>query len=231
NLREDHGSGSFYPAKIALVITLAVTTTMNARSDPAAPIPYQGQEMPNQGYRMPENPANVGKPNRRPDLSRMKADVINIKQGFRFLEQNKLVEGVVTLPSGLQYKVLKQGDGPKPLPTDSVEVYYLGSLLDGVAFANHLSESGIPQAVLVSETIPAWRQALTLMATGSKWQLFVPGELGFGNAGSPPLIGPNATLVYELELVKILPPKNKPNSANLSKLPSKPGEPANLGNK
>jgi FKBP-type peptidyl-prolyl cis-trans isomerase len=211
-------------SKVLLLAAAGLAAGLNAHADLASPTPAQGIEMPQQGFRAPSTEAPAGKPNRRPDLSWMKAGVRNMKQEMMFLEQNKQAEGVVTLESGLQYKILKEGDGPKPKKSDIVDIYYQGSLVDGTQFANHLAETGPPQKFLVSETIPGWRQALTGMPTGSRWLLFVPGELGYGKAGVPPLVGPNATLIYDLELVGVKPPDAKPNNAKSSKPLSKPAE-------
>ena len=124
------------------------------------------------------------------------------KQGDEFLAANKAKEGVVTLPSGLQYKVLQQGTGPKPTATDSVVCNYRGTLVDGTEFDSSYKR-GQPATFPVSQVVKGWTEALQLMPIGSKWQLFVPADLAYGPRGKPPVIGPNATLIFEIELISI----------------------------
>ncbi len=126
----------------------------------------------------------------------------NRKEGQSFLTENKAKEGVVTLPSGLQYKIIKPGDGDKPRVNDTVVCNYRGTLLDGLEFDSSYKR-GRPATVTVARVIRGWREALQLMPAGSKWQLFVPPELGYGKRGAGKLIGPNATLIFELELLAI----------------------------
>ncbi len=126
----------------------------------------------------------------------------NKKQGEAFLTANKTKEGVVALPSGLQYKILKAGEGRKPTDSDTVEVNYQGTLIDGTEFDNS-SERGGPAAMKVDSVIPGWTEALKLMPVGSKWQLFIPPQLAYGEKGAGNLIGPNATLVFEVEVLSI----------------------------
>jgi FKBP-type peptidyl-prolyl cis-trans isomerase len=126
----------------------------------------------------------------------------NKKQGDEFLAANKAKEGVVTLPSGLQYKVLQQGTGPKPTATDSVVCNYRGTLVDGTEFDSSYKR-GQPATFPVSQVVKGWTEALQLMPIGSKWQLFVPADLAYGPRGKPPVIGPNATLIFEIELISI----------------------------
>jgi UDP-GlcNAc:undecaprenyl-phosphate/decaprenyl-phosphate GlcNAc-1-phosphate transferase len=126
----------------------------------------------------------------------------NQKAGDAFLAENKAKEGVVTLPSGLQYKILKAGDGKKPAPSDTVEVNYRGALLDGAEFDSSYSR-GQPATLQVSGVIPGWSEALKLMPVGSKWQLFIPSQLAYGERGAGSSIGPNATLIFEVELLAI----------------------------
>lgn len=125
----------------------------------------------------------------------------NKKEGDAFLAANKTKEGVVTLPSGLQYKVLVAGTGPKPSATDSVVCNYRGSLLDNTEFDSSYKR-GQPATIPVAGVIKGWTEALQLMPTGSKWQLFIPPDLAYGERGQGP-IGPNATLVFDVELVSI----------------------------
>jgi FKBP-type peptidyl-prolyl cis-trans isomerase FklB len=131
-----------------------------------------------------------------------KAGEINKKAGDDFLAQNKTQEGVVVLPDGLQYKILKQGTGPKPAATDSVVCNYRGTLLDGTEFDSSYKR-GQPATFPVSGVIKGWTEAVQLMPVGSKWQLFLPADLAYGNRGAGPDIGPNATLIFEVELLSI----------------------------
>jgi FKBP-type peptidyl-prolyl cis-trans isomerase FklB len=126
----------------------------------------------------------------------------NKKQGIAFLEANKTKEGVVTLPSGLQYKVLQEGTGAKPTVTDSVVCNYRGTLLDNTEFDSSYKR-GQPITIPVTGVIKGWTEALQLMPVGSKWQLFVPSDLAYGERGAGGPIGPNATLIFEIELVSI----------------------------
>lgn len=126
----------------------------------------------------------------------------NKKEGDSFLAANKGKEGVVTLPSGLQYKILKEGAGPKPTAADSVVCNYRGTLINGTEFDSSY-KSGQPVTFSVSGVIKGWTEALQLMPVGSKWQLFVPSELAYGERGPAPEIGSNATLIFEVELLSI----------------------------
>ena len=131
----------------------------------------------------------------------------NRKAGEAFLAANKVKDGVVTLPSGLQYRILKTGDGGKPTDADTVVCRYRGTLIDGTEFDR--SPAGQPATFKVTEVIPGWREALKLIPVGSKWQLFIPPQLAYGAIGSGPIgpnaapIGPNATLIFELELLAV----------------------------
>lgn len=126
----------------------------------------------------------------------------NLKEGEAFLAANKKKEGVVTLPDGLQYKVLKQGTGPKPKSTDTVVTNYRGTLIDGTEFDSSYSRNE-PAEFPVNGVIPAWTEALQLMPVGSKWQLFVPAKLAYGERGAGGVIEPNSCLVFEVELMQI----------------------------
>ena len=128
----------------------------------------------------------------------------NKKVGADFLEANKAKEGVVTLPSGLQYKILTEGTGPKPTATDTVSCNYRGTLLDGKEFDSSYKR-GQPASFPVTGVIKGWTEALQLMPVGSKWQLFVPSDLGYGDRGADPRSGisPGATLIFEVELLSI----------------------------
>jgi FKBP-type peptidyl-prolyl cis-trans isomerase FklB len=127
----------------------------------------------------------------------------NKKDSADFLAANATKEGVVTLPSGLQYKILTTGTGPKPSASDSVVCNYRGTLLDGTEFDSSYKR-GQPATFPVSGVIKGWTEALQLMPTGSKWQLFIPSDLAYGDRGQGP-IGPNSTLVFEVELLSIQP--------------------------
>jgi len=128
----------------------------------------------------------------------------NKKEGNEFLEANKTKEGVVTLPSGLQYKILTEGTGPKPAATDSVSCNYRGTLLNGTEFDSSYKR-GQPLSIQVNGVIKGWTEALQLMPVGSKWQLFIPSDLAYGDRGADPRsgIGPGATLIFEVELLSI----------------------------
>jgi FKBP-type peptidyl-prolyl cis-trans isomerase FklB len=126
----------------------------------------------------------------------------NKKEGAAFLAANKTKEGVKTLPSGLQYRVLAEGNGAQPKPTDQITVNYRGTLLDGTEFDNSYKR-GEPATLPVNGVIKAWSEALPLMKTGAKWQLFVPADLAYGEKGAGRAIGPNSTLIFEVELLSI----------------------------
>lgn len=127
----------------------------------------------------------------------------NKKEGQAFLEANKKKEGVVTTASGLQYKIIKEGTGPKPSAGDRVKVHYQGSLLNGKVFDSSI-ERGEPATFGVNEVIPGWTEALQLMPVGSKWQLFIPSDLGYGDAGAGQDIKPGSTLLFDVELIEIV---------------------------
>ncbi len=133
--------------------------------------------------------------------ARKKAAEDNKKAGEAFLAQNKTKEGVVTLPSGLQYKILKAGDGKKPTLDDTVVCQYRGTLIDGTEFDSSYKRNQ-PATFPVKGVIKGWIEALQLMPVGSKWQLFIPPELAYGER-APAAIGPDATLIFEVELVSI----------------------------
>ncbi len=128
----------------------------------------------------------------------------NQKEGDAFLAANKSKEGVTTLPSGLQYKILTAGKGAKPAATDSVTVNYRGTLIDGKEFDSSYKR-GQPATFPVNGVIKGWTEALQLMPAGSKWQLFVPATLAYGERGAGGDIGPNETLIFEVELLSIQP--------------------------
>jgi len=126
----------------------------------------------------------------------------NKKEGEAFLASNKAKEGVVTLPSGLEYKILKEGNGPKPTASDSVVCNYRGTLISGTEFDSSYKR-GQPATFPVNGVIKGWTEALQLMPVGSKWQLFVPSSLAYAERGAGGDIGPNATLIFEVELLSI----------------------------
>ena len=123
--------------------------------------------------------------------------------GNKFLEENKKQEGVITLPSGLQYKILKNGNGPKPKASDTVKCHYEGRLINGAIFDSSIRR-GEPAEFPVSGVIAGWVEALQLMNTGSKWQLYIPSELAYGSHGAGQSIGPNETLIFDVELLDIV---------------------------
>ena len=125
------------------------------------------------------------------------------KKGKDFLAANKKKKGVVTLKSGLQYKVLKKGDGKvSPKATDSVTTHYHGTLINGAVFDSSY-ERGQPATFGVNRVIPGWTEALQKMKVGDKWQLVIPPSLAYGKRGAPPSIGPDATLIFDVELLEI----------------------------
>lgn len=126
----------------------------------------------------------------------------NLKDGEAFLAENSKKEGVVTLTSGLQYKVEKKGAGKKPGPSDTVTVHYKGTLIDGTEFDSSYKR-GEPVSFPVGGVIPGWTEALQLMEEGSKWQLFIPAKLAYGERGAGAQIGPNSTLIFDVELLKV----------------------------
>lgn len=125
-----------------------------------------------------------------------------IDEGQIFLQENGQKEGVVTTASGLQYKVLVQGQGPSPKPSDKVTVHYHGTLIDGTVFDSSV-DRGEPATFPANGVIPGWVEALQLMSVGSKYQLVIPSELAYGERGAGGAIGPNATLIFEVELLSI----------------------------
>ena len=126
----------------------------------------------------------------------------NLKEGAAFLAENKKKKGIVTLPSGLQYRILTEGKGKKPNAADTVTTHYKGTLIDGTEFDSSIRR-GQPASFPVKGVIPGWTEALQLMPVGSKWELFVPSELAYGPRGAGAQIGPNATLIFEVELLSI----------------------------
>ncbi len=128
---------------------------------------------------------------------------INKKAGEEFLHINKGRAGVVELPSGLQYQVLKQGNGTKPSATDKVKCHYHGTLINGTVFDSSV-QRGQPAVFGVNQVIPGWVEALQLMPVGSKWRLFIPSNLAYGEHGAGEMIEPNSTLIFDVELLDIV---------------------------
>lgn len=128
---------------------------------------------------------------------------LNKKAGEEFLTINKNKAGVVELPSGLQYEILKKGEGPIPTATDKVRCHYHGTFINGTVFQSSL-QSGEPAVFGVSQVIPGWVEALQLMPVGSKWRLFIPSDLAYGEHGAGEAIEPNSTLIFEVELLDLV---------------------------
>src|SRR6266516_5586799 len=150
----------------------------------------------------------------------------NKQEGEKFLAENKTKPGVITLPSGLQYKVLAEGSGESPKSNDVVTANYRGTLIDGTEFDSS-SKSGQPLVRPANMLIKGWTEALQLMKPGAKWQLFIPPDLAYSERGSGAQIGPNATLIFEMELVSFKPPSPpasvapQPVTSDIIKVPSK----------
>jgi FKBP-type peptidyl-prolyl cis-trans isomerase FklB len=135
----------------------------------------------------------------------------NKKEGETFLAENKAKPGVKTLPDGLQYKVLTEGSGDKPTTNDMVTVNYRGTLIDGTEFDSSYKRNQ-PATFRVTGVIKGWTEALQMMSPGAKWQLFIPSDLAYGERGSGANIGPNATLIFEVELVSVQPQPKPPTT-------------------
>lgn len=127
----------------------------------------------------------------------------NLKAGQEFLAENGKKPGVVTLPSGLQYEIMKAGTGPKPTATDQVKCHYHGTTIEGKVFDSSVNR-GEPATFPVGQVIPGWTEALQLMPVGSKWKLFIPANLAYGEKGAGADIKPNSTLIFEVELLEIV---------------------------
>ncbi len=150
----------------------------------------------------------------------------NAAEGKKFLAENKTKEGVKTTASGLQYKVLKEGTGPSPKETDTAKVNYRGTTIDGTEFDSSFKR-GEPASFPVNRVIKGWTEGLQLMKVGSKYQLFVPADLGYGERGAGSDIGPNATLIFDVELLGITPAEKttapKPATYDSSRPAGQPG--------
>ena len=132
-----------------------------------------------------------------------KMNAENIEKGKAFLAENAQKEGIVTLPSGLQYEVITEGNGKKPSATDRVKCHYEGTLIDGTLFDSSIKR-GQPAVFGVNQVIKGWVEALQLMSEGSKWRLFIPSELGYGAQQAGEMIPPHSTLIFEVELIEVL---------------------------
>ncbi|HET9211589.1 MAG TPA: FKBP-type peptidyl-prolyl cis-trans isomerase [Thermoanaerobaculia bacterium] len=139
----------------------------------------------------------------------------NKAEGAAFLEKNKSRAGVKTTASGLQYEVLKEGSGPNPKPTDTVTVNYKGTLMDGTTFDSSY-DRGEPATFVLNQVIPGWTEGVQLMKPGAKYKFYIPANLGYGEQGAGGVIGPNAPLVFEVELLSIGKPEEpaKPGAAS-----------------
>ena len=132
-----------------------------------------------------------------------KMSAANIEKGKAFMEENKKNPNIKTLPSGLQYEILKDGNGKKPKATDQVKCDYEGTLIDGTMFDSSIKR-GQPAVFGVNQVIPGWVEALQLMSEGSKWRLYIPAELGYGAQGAGEMIPPHSTLIFDVELIEVL---------------------------
>ncbi|MEG0794990.1 MAG: FKBP-type peptidyl-prolyl cis-trans isomerase [Odoribacter sp.] len=137
------------------------------------------------------------------ELSMKRAEE-NADKGKKFLEENAKKSGVDTLANGIQYKVIKEGNGQKPVETDVVKVHYKGTLIDGTEFDSSIKR-GEPTEFQLNRVIPGWTTALKAMPVGSKWEIFIPADQAYGTRGGGP-IGPNETLIFEVELLEIVAP-------------------------
>lgn len=128
----------------------------------------------------------------------------NKAEGDAYLAENATKDGVITLDSGLQYRIVEEGTGPSPAADDVVEVHYSGRLVDGTEFDSSVKR-GVPASFGVNQVIPGWTEALQLMKEGGKWELVIPPSLAYGPGGTGGTIGPNATLIFDVELLKVTP--------------------------
>lgn len=132
-----------------------------------------------------------------------KAGEVNLKNGEAFLAENAKREGIKVTASGLQYEVLASGNGDAPKASDNVEVHYTGKLIDGTVFDSSV-ERGVPASFGVTQVIPGWVEALQLMHEGDKWRLYIPSNLAYGPNGAGGVIGPNMTLIFDVELLRVI---------------------------
>ena len=147
----------------------------------------------------------------------------NQAEGATFLAENKTKPGVITLPDGLQYKVITEGAGQTPAPNDMVSVNYTGTFVDGTVFDSS-TKAGHPAQFPVGAVIHGWTEALEKMTVGSKWELYIPSDLAYGPSGRPPVIGPDKTLVFTVELLSATPqappPPRQPLTSDIIRVPS-----------
>jgi FKBP-type peptidyl-prolyl cis-trans isomerase FklB len=139
------------------------------------------------------------------DQAVAKASEANMQEGVNFLAANKTKDGVVTTASGLQYKIITAGTGPKPTASDTVVCNYKGTFINGTEFDSTAKHGGQPATFPVGGVIKGWTEALQLMPVGSKWELYIPSDLAYGTRGAGGAIGPNQTLIFEVELLSIKP--------------------------
>lgn len=132
-----------------------------------------------------------------------KAGEVNLKNGEAFLSENAKREGIKVTESGLQYEILASGNGDSPKASDNVEVHYTGKLIDGTVFDSSV-ERGVPASFGVTQVIPGWVEALQLMREGDKWRLYIPSNLAYGPNGAGGVIGPNMTLIFDVELLRVI---------------------------
>ena len=142
--------------------------------------------------------------------ARAAADVLSIDANLKFLEDNKKQKGWIIRPSGLQFRILQNGYGKRPSPTDTVKVYYTGKLINGVVFDG--TSPGLPASMKLNQVIPGWIEALQLMREGDRWQLVIPPNLGYGVRGSPDggqAVPPNQVLIFDIKLIETTPAPRK----------------------
>jgi FKBP-type peptidyl-prolyl cis-trans isomerase FklB len=189
---------------MALLLSCAlISSAVIADEEAAIPAdtPVSAQELMTQAADGEVAMPRVRKKFAKPSRMQMQASVTNSKAGYAFLDENQRKPGVVKLKSGLQYKVIKPGAGAKPTDGDIVQCKFQGSLVDGTVFEE--SAAGKPANIKVTPLVAGLKEAIKLMSVGAKWQIYIPSELGFGSAGKPPKVGPEATLIYDLELLGV----------------------------
>ena len=187
--------------------SLGVSIATNVKKQGLESVDYQSiadafkDVFENNKLQISENEANIILQDHFGKLSNQKKQE-NIEAGKSFLEENAKRDGVTTTASGLQYEIIKQGTGESPKETDKVTVHYHGTLIDGTVFDSSM-DRGEPATFPVNGVIPGWVEALQLMNEGAKYKLFIPSNLAYGERGAGGAIGPNATLVFEVELISI----------------------------
>src|SRR5436190_14823239 len=208
---------SFKKQKIELNIDALVAGLKEALAGKDATLPKEEREKTLQAFQkeMMEKQMTASK----------EAAAKNLAEGEKFLAENKKKEGVKTTASGLQYKVIKEGSGPSPKETDTVVTNYKGTLIDGTEFDSSYKRNE-PASFPVNRVIKGWTEALQLMKPGSKYQLFIPSSLAYGERGAGQLIGPNATLIFDVKLLSIKPPEPAATVAPGAAAPSPATTPA-----